>query len=408
MIVCNILNLVPQYIKDRKGRSKKVIVITKSEGLFGELPIEEKIHAILSKSENYLTVNDIHKKIGIKKRTARKCLFRLEKKGLVKREKGNSINDNFRFGDKWIPKEKFQMDLKNKVYIKYKSKHKNNEKIHFLLLPKFIKIDEKFIRCLGLLEAEKTKFRTKMSSLEFVNSEPMMIKEVINFFENFNIIKEYWKWRIIINGNIKHIVEERKEEINDFWIKETGLSEFRKSKSSPYFTKSKGSYKIITEMGSLNLNYNNLFFHNFIENLLKNLKPIISKNKNFIWAYLSGYLCGEAYVGDRECREIQIGIKEKNQLEFIKKLLRKIGIETSFSKASSTSPPRLLICKKDYFFEIYKNGVFNMNPKKKASIIRRLVSYNKIDPKTRVILTRDLKRINNLLKERELVQKAIN
>ncbi|NIO23137.1 MAG: DeoR family transcriptional regulator [Candidatus Aenigmarchaeota archaeon] len=390
-------------MEDRKGEMQKVIIVQDFKNLFNYLPIEEKIHLILSKNKEILSVNEICEKIKIKKRTARKCLSKLENKKLVKRKVGIKINNNFRFGDKWYAIKNFHIKLEDKVYIQYESTHKNNKKIHYLLLPKFIKIDKNFVRCIGLLDAEKTKFRVKKTTLEFVNSEPLIINNIILFFEIFYIPKEYWRWRLIFNGNIKHIVKDKLENIIKFWIENTGLSATNQLLSSPYFTEAKGKYKIKTELGSLNLNYNNLFFHNFVENLLNKIKLIIEKNENFILTYLSGFLCGEAYVGDRKCREIQVGSKDEKQLDFVKKLLNKVGIGTSYAKASSTSPPRILICGKNNFLKIYKMGVFDINLKKKASLVRRLLGYKKMDSMMKHILKKDLEKLDAMLKGRELV-----
>lgn len=402
MNVCNILYFVPLYVEDKKGAKKKLRVVQNVKEVFNELPTEERIHSMLNESKG-VSVNEICKRAGIKKRTARKCLSRLESKGLVKRKVGTSINKNFRFGDKWYFVKKFQIDLKNKSFIKYESTHRNNKKIHYLLLPRYIKIDEKFVRSVGLLDAEKTKFTVKRGAIEFVNSEPLMINEILDFLEIFYIRKEYWKWRIIFNGNIRHLIKNNIEGITNFWIDNTGLSGDMQHDFSPYFTKPKGSYKIKTMLGSLIIDYNNLLFHNFIENLSKKVRLYIMNNEDLIWFYLSGFLCGEAYVGDRKCKEIQIGFQNSDQLEYVKELLKQVGVNTSYSRASSTSPPRILICSKDNFLKLYEKGIFDINLKKKASLIRRLLGYKKIDDKTKYILSRDLEKLDIRLKERELI-----
>lgn len=403
MNVCNIKTFVPLYIENSCLEKQKITIVDNEKGLLSTLPIEGKIHLAISKDGGSLSVKEICKKLGIKRRTARKCFYRLESKGLVRRKLGANINGSFRFGDKWHAIKDFELDLKESIYIQYKSKHRNNEKTHYILLPKSVEINEKFVRCIGLLDAEKTKFKAKRKTLEFVNSEPLMINHVLDFFEIFYIRRKYWKWRLIFNGNIRHLIENNVEKITNYWFETTGLDANKKMLCSPYFTKPQGSYKIKTKLGSLCLNYNNLLFHNFVENLSKKIKSIIIKNENYIWAYLSGSLCGEACVGKGECREIHMAFQDEKQLNFVKGLLNKVGIKTSYARACSTSPQRIIICSKDNFLKLYKKGVFDVNLKKKFSLINRLLSYKGLDNKERCFLVKDRMLIKNKLRERQLV-----
>jgi intein-encoded DNA endonuclease-like protein len=129
-------------------------------------------------------------------------------------------------------------------------------------------------------------------------------------------------------------------------------------------------------------------------NLIKISKNRIEDEKEAI-AYLRGYFCGEAYVGKSD-REIQIGSNEMEQLIFSKKLLEKIGIKSSISIKTSTSPPRLIITKLSYFIILEKEDIFKFHLEKKENLIRKILNYKSLDRLLRKKLEEKLKKLEQL------------
>lgn len=397
----NTIDYLPKNIKDRNGNIKK-LNIRNNENLLNILPHKERVHLFLSLKNKKIKIKEIYNNLNLDRRGVSRCLLILEKENKIKRIKGKSLNPYFRLSDKWIINQKFDLNKYNNLYVWYVSKHKNNYKTNYFLFPKKIKLNKDFFTTLGLLDAEKTKFDVKIPTIEFVNSELLILKKVISFFENFNIKPEDWAWRLIFNGRVKDLVKNKVNKIELFWIKNLELNNSKKLKSSPYFTNVMGEPKLKTIYGSVNLNYNNIILNNFLNNLSLKIKLLILKNKEFMYAYLSGFFSGEAYIGDRQ---IQIASNDKREYGFTEKILQKLDIKYGNGSATINSPPRFLIAHIEDFLKFYDNNLFDIHPKKKKALILRLLKYqNKykriIDNNLRNKLKNELNEINNFLNKR--------
>jgi len=269
-----------------------------------------------------------------------------------------------------------------------------------------LSIDKETITAIGLLDAEKTKFESKRSTVEFTNSEPKIIQSVFSLFLKLNITIDDWTWRLIFCEKL-NLTEENVKRAEEFWISKTNVSSQMKIKNS--FVNLKGKLRSKNYTGSITLNYNNLLLNNFITKLQDFTKnEILIGNKKFAYAYIDGFFSGEAYVG---VRQIQVASKDEKHLFYVISLLESLGIKCGIGKKTSTAPQRLLISKVEDFIKLYQNGVFLVNPNKRRSLIIRLLNYQnkysvKINTKLKNQLIHELNSINILLKKREIYIKS--
>ncbi len=352
---------------------------------------EEKVKFILSKRK--MKTNEIYKETNLTPRAIRKCLLKLEKKGEVKRIKGKEINKKVRYSDSWVSNLKniIKKVPQNKILIYYRKEHYNKGyRHHYMLFPKKIILNSKSISAIGFFEAEGSK--TKPKSTEVVNSEPSLIRLFIDFLNYFKIKRENLSYKIIFNNKLPYLLKKSKKEISDnaikFWGSQVKIPINKEIKIS-YVGKPIGKSRAkVIRYGSLDINYNSVLFRKFLFNMIRIVKnKIVSKEEAI--AYLRGYFCGEAYVG-RFDREIQIASKDRNELEFIKEMLEKIGVRSSRSKETSTSPPRILITNLKSFLILENKDIFKFHGGKKRDLIIKILNYKNLDKSIRTKLNRKL------------------
>lgn len=355
---------------------------------------EEKIKFILSKRK--MKTNEIYEKTNLSSRAIRKCLLKLEKKREVKRIKGKKINKKVRYSDSWVLNVKniIKKVPQNKILIYYRKEHYNKGyRQHYMLFPKKIILNEKLLSALGFFDAEGSK--TKLKSTEVVNSKPSLIRLFIDFLGYFKIKRENLSYRIIFNNKLPYLLKISKKEISNnaikFWSSQVKIPVNKEIKIN-YVGKSigKSSAKII-KSGSLDINYNSVLFRKFLFNLIKISKNKI-KNKKESIAYLRGYFAGEAYVGESD-KQIQVGSKDEEQLDFSKKLLEKIRVRSSICNATSTCPPRLLISNLRSFIILESKDLFKFHSDKRKNLIKKILNYKSIDNPLRRKLVRKLKKL---------------
>ncbi len=353
---------------------------------------EEKIKFILYKRK--MTTNEIYRKTNLTARAVRKCLLKLEKKGEVKRIKGKDINTKVRYCDSWLLnlKNTIKKVPQNKILVYYRKEHYNKGyRQHYMFFPKKIILNMEFLSALGFFDAEGSK--TKPKSTEVVNSEPSLIRLFINFLDYFEIKKENLSYRIIFNNKLPYLLKTSKKQISNnaikFWNSQVRIPVNKEIKIS-YVGKAIGkSRATVVKYGSLDINYNSVLFRKFLFNLIEIVKDKITSKEEAI-AYLRGYFCGEAYVGERD-RQIQVGSKDRNQLVFSQRLLEKLGVNSSICKETSTSPPRLIIQDLKSFIILEDNDIFSFHHDKKKNLVRKILNYKFLDNSIRKKLERKLK-----------------
>ena len=394
----NTIDLLPKFVKNKNGGliSLKIRIM---EELTEILPFEKRVHLLLTLSKHPLNTKEIARKLNAKDRTIRLVLTDLEKRKLILRIKGKVVNKHFRNSDIWSVVEKFDIGSFDNLYVWFKSKHFNNEIIHYALLPKTLVINEKFIKTIGVLDAEKTKFQSKPVVIEFVNSEPKIIKVVLEFFNNLGISDPKWKWRLIFNYKLNN---DQLSIVKDFWNREIGLGSSNELKTNFMIKEIKINKNIF---GSMQICYGNLLMNNIITHIQEYVKyNAVTKDDKFAYAYLNGFFSGEAYVGKRQ---IQVASKDTAQINFATKLLDKLEIKYGIGTQTINCPPRILISRIEDFIRLYNNNVFDIHPNKRISLIKRLLDYKNrykflINSELKQTLNEELRQLQILVKEREV------
>jgi len=355
---------------------------------------EDKIKIILKRG--VMNTNKIIKKFDLTPRAIRKCLLILEKKGEIKRIKSKIVRRKFGESDYWrLLKRKVLPPKvpKRNIFLYYRKEHYNKGyKNHYMFLPKKIVLNENELSAIGFFDAEGTK--TNPKSIEVVNCETRLIKLFLKFLKHFKIKKEDLTYRIIFNKKILSKLNKKPKELESlkFWTNNITIPKDRIRKFN-YTGLKKGKLRInYTKHGSLDIKYNGVLFRMFFFNLIKEMKKELKKEKDII-SYLRGYLAGEAYVGKYD-REIQIASKDISHLNFIKNLLEKINVKNSISKATSTSPPRIIITKLDYFLRLESIDIFKFHPKKKFNLLSKILNYKSLAQNIRLKLK---KKLSNLI-----------
>lgn len=387
-----------------KNNTNKIEIFNSGENILDKLPTNLKIINLLKSGSK--TTKEIYACISCKKRTIRKILATLENKKIVKRVTGNKINSSFRFSDSWCLIKQIEVPKvvpKSYSCLWYRTLHHNKGyKNHYMLIPREIPLNELVVSSCGLLIAESTK--TIPKSLEFANSEPIMVQRILDFLKFFNINLSELKWRIVFNGKLKKIYTKTEEKASKhLWLKTTELSSYNEQLSSPHYTKNiKGNMKENVLWGTVDIYYHNTIFRSFILKLLENIKEIVINNRELATYYLKGYLAGEAYVGSHD-REIQFASINNQELNVAYQCLNLLGIKSSFSKATSTSPPRIIITNLDGFLKLYKNNIFELNLYKKLALLNKILRYKKIENGLKENINKEINSVESFIKSRESI-----
>ncbi|MFH1473580.1 MAG: helix-turn-helix domain-containing protein [Candidatus Aenigmatarchaeota archaeon] len=393
--------------KELVKNDSKIKVSNSGEKIIDKMPLDLRVTDLLQDGSK--TTKEIYKSSNYKKRTVRKVLSNLENKKIVKRTEGRKINKSFRFSDKWRLVKRIEIKKvvpENYSYLWYSTSHYNKGyKNHYMFIPKEIPLNELIVSSCGLLVAEATK--TNPKSLEFVNSEPVMIQRILDFFKFFKISPEKLKWRIIFNGKLKRKYTESDEKASrEFWLKTTKLSPNNEQSSSPHYTKNtKGKMRKNVPWGSTDIYYNNTIFRRVILKLLEHVKEKVIGNRKLAVYYLKGYLAGEAYVGSYD-RAVQFASVNNNELAVANQCLNLLDIKSSPSKATSTSPPRIIITNLDGFLKLYKNDIFELNPYKKLALLNKILQYKKVNNEGRENINKDMNSVKIFIKNRDSIFSA--
>jgi len=202
--------------------------------------------------------------------------------------------------------------------------------IRFWILPKEIKINDKLLEIIGILDGEmQKKIEGGGISVKVTNSEPTIIRRVIDIFEKyFRISKEMWRASLTINAkNLeKEYSEKDNKKLKIFWSQsiEIPFENFGKttllfqyeSKHSPY--------------GILQIRVSSFLLWKFLMRFLEYLRGFI-KSEKFIVPYLRGLVAAEGGVGlrkDDKLSHLLIGTTKDSDKKFYRECLEVLGIKS--------------------------------------------------------------------------------
>lgn len=241
--------------------------------------------------------------------------------------------------------------------------------VRFIILPKVISLNDKFFELIGILDGEMCKkINTKGgSALKISNTEPIIIKQIIEGFkEFFSIDPIFWAASLTINDKDSNL-REQDEKLKKFWSNRLNIS-------LKNFTKTTIQEKYrskFSEKGIIQIRYSNTLFFIIFLGIMKNIRKIILKNKQYCRAYIRGLVAGEGGIGkrDNKLRIVHIGGMNDQDKIFYSKCLSKLGI-TSIQKYKL----RIEICGLKNFLILEKLDLFRYHPRRKKAFIRALTN----------------------------------
>ncbi len=243
----------------------------------------------------------------------------------------------------------------------------------FTILPKFINLDKGFFELLGILDGEMSKKISKSggSSIKISNAEPLIMKELVNRFEEyFQIHKDSWTASITINDKMKIFKRDDDLPLKLFWSKKIGIPKDRFTKTTlqrKYFSK-------FSKKGIIQIRYGNtLFFKVFLE-IMNGVRKLIINNTNLAAAYLRGVAAAEGGIGKRgeKIRIFHIGGIKKEDRDFYSKCLEKIGI-TSIQDYKL----RVEVCGLENFKKLKEIDILKYHPRRKSDFLISLENLEK-------------------------------
>jgi len=207
-----------------------------------------------------------------------------------------------------------------------------NNKFHFIILPKYIRIDKKFCEGLGLLQGEMIRSMKGKSRhyISFTNSQSDLVNRALDTLLNFNITKNKISAQIILNTKemTKSGIENMKLKSLDYWIKK---SDFQRKQFVKILTDNR--YRTNVHFGSLSIKYYDTFLRLIFQNIIEVIKKeIIPKNREFVKSFLSGLLAAEGSINlspsNNSINFISVGVSNSKDRGYYVYLFKRIGIRT--------------------------------------------------------------------------------
>jgi len=269
-------------------------------------------------------------------------------------------------------------------------------------LLKHISLRSDTLISLGLLEAEMTKHN---NNVVFSNSEPLIIKHIIEWFEkNFGVPRNKWRWLIQFNKKLVELEgtsETKSREFASFlfWIKNIGIDKNNHfPKWITYRGFDKGTLGTEDKWGMLSIYLGNKGIQKFTSNFLKEFHNLLSDlPKIKIINYLNGLFCGDGGINlSGNVRRIFVSFFQKEDRNKIINLFFKLKIN------SYISGNEIFISNLSDLFKLYKSNFFDKHPSKRLQLLELLLSYRQFQGRARNIKIQFEKQkncINNEYKE---------
>lgn len=254
---------------------------------------------------------------------------------------------------------------KNEIAFWYTS---GEGQVRFVILPKFIDIDEGFFELIGFLDGEMSK-KINMgggSALKISNTESLIIKEIIERFKKyFNINPDSWTASLTFNNKSNIFNGQIDKRLKKIWSEEIGLSKNRFTKTT--FQKKYNS--LFSQKGIIQIRYSNTLFFLIFLDLMENLNNLILKNYDYCVSYIRGIAAAEGGIGkrDKKLRIVHIGSMDNSLKSFYKKCLIKIGIDSI-----QTYKLRIEICGLRNFLKLNEINIFMYHPRRNKEFEKAL------------------------------------
>ena len=208
------------------------------------------------------------------------------------------------------------INLNNKLIISAKGTGSPKQ----LTLENEIKINNFLFEVIGLYFGDglNTKNHSGNRRVAFANSNYKLHEYWLRFLEYFGINKNQLFAQIGIGQNIN------KETVLNYWLTKTKIPKDRFARVSKCKDKS-------CKEGVLSIEFNSVIFKSIFDNIFDYCITILPKRKNHIPPFIAGLFAAEGRVAIRNnsLNYLGIAIKDDSRREFVKSLLKKIGIRPS-------------------------------------------------------------------------------
>lgn len=152
----------------------------------------------------------------------------------------------------------------------------------------------------------------------FANSNEMIIKQLINFFQKFGITPNY-----MLEISVKNVEKT---------FMKTALRKWQKiTKNRINKTRIRKEFNNTTEKGTITLSYYNTCFSIILARIIKKTKKMVENDTKLAISYLKGILAAEGNVNIKKKTKcvymVRISEKKKSEREHYKRCLRTTGIK---------------------------------------------------------------------------------
>ncbi|MEK6904932.1 MAG: hypothetical protein AABX24_00875 [Nanoarchaeota archaeon] len=253
---------------------------------------------------------------------------------------------------------------------------------NYLVLPRYIPLDQLTMNTLGLLQAEMTKGNIRKSNLSFTNSEPSLINVVMKFFNRLGIKHLDWSWSITSNFKLKRIenqseTSDREIQAKSYWLQYTDVNS-SKIRNKPFqYTGNKhceNRWVKTMKLGSLRIDHSNIILYLIVRKMLDDIETLLH-NQSTIIHYLQGVFAGEASVKPTKYESldnVDVGAVFLKDQKFYATCLLKLDIHSSFEKNC------IRIHNMENFLKIHKYNLLELHPLRQAKFLHHLSRYKQI------------------------------
>lgn len=246
----------------------------------------------------------------------------------------------------------------NKLQIRYIKRGRGGSNSDWIKLPKSILLTPELIAALGIYYAEGNKSTRRWYS-SFSNTEQRVVIEGIKLFKTLGINSSHIRAHIKVYNNMPE------DSLIRHWSKVTNIPEdnfIKTHRATAKLIYARNRRKPL-KYGLIEVYYASVVIRDLIDNLLNKVKLLSLKNSKIRRAFLKGMFSGEGTIklNKNKLQEIRIASCDKNEQEFIRKLLLKENIRPSNAKYKFY----VGICGSENFSKINNSGIIDLHPEKK-------------------------------------------
>ena len=215
----------------------------------------------------------------------------------------------------------------------------------------------------------------------FANSEPVIIRKVMKWFEKeLNLKHNDWHWYIKININ-KPMNEAYRTQVENkvvnYWLNQSDICfESRYPTTVSYIKNTKHKLLKKDDFGTLIIEYKSNIIAQIVKNFVKTIthRRILNCNFDEILYYMRGIIaaesCIEIHIPSMKYR-VHLSASNPKEKEIFHISLKKLGVESKIYKYD-----KLIISKKRNNFKLLELDLMSLNPTKSKKFLEMINCYS--------------------------------